>query len=60
MLELSHACGVVHPALVGADRIELIDEHYQSWSVREAFGYETGHGGLTDEQAAELAAIMQP
>lgn len=39
LLELSHACGVIHPSLVSADRIEILDGHLGSRSLRDTFGY---------------------
>ena len=39
LLELSHACGVTHPSLVGPDRIEILDGHFGSRTAREIFGY---------------------
>jgi glutamate synthase domain-containing protein 2 len=40
LLELSHACGVTHPALVGPDRIEILDGHLGSRTAQEIFGYD--------------------
>ena len=39
MLQLSRACGVEHPALVSTDHLELVDEHFQSMTVTQRFGY---------------------
>ncbi len=44
LLELSHACGVTHPALVGRDRIEILDGHLGSRAVQEIFGYDPSWG----------------
>ena len=40
LLELSHACGVTHPGLVGPDRIEILDGHFGSRTAQEIFGYD--------------------
>jgi glutamate synthase domain-containing protein 2 len=40
LLELSHACGVTHPSLVGRDRIEILDGHLGSRSLPEIFDYD--------------------
>ena len=41
LLELSHACGVAHPGLVGPDRIEILDGHFGSRTAQEIFlGYD--------------------
>ena len=44
LLELSHACGVTHPSLVGPDRIEILDGHLGSRTAREIFGYKPSWG----------------
>jgi glutamate synthase domain-containing protein 2 len=56
LLELSHACGVRHPKLVGADRIEILDGHFGSRSLRDIFGYEPG---WADVSARDRLAIDQ-
>lgn len=40
LLELSHACGEFHPSLVPPDRIEILDGHFGSRSLRDTFGYD--------------------
>jgi glutamate synthase domain-containing protein 2 len=49
---LAHACGVAHPALVGTDHLELLDERFGHTSVRELFGYEVGWG-MADAEEVE-------
>jgi glutamate synthase domain-containing protein 2 len=39
LLQLCRACGVQHPAYVSTDDLELVDEHFQSMTVTERFGY---------------------
>lgn len=39
LLQLSRACGVDHPCLVSTDDLEILDEHSQSSSVTERYGY---------------------
>jgi glutamate synthase (ferredoxin) len=39
LLQLSHACGVEHPALVASDHLELVDERFQSVTLSQRFGY---------------------
>jgi hypothetical protein len=58
LLQLALACGVAHPALVGPDRIEVLDGHYGSTTARQLFGYEAGWGlpGLADQAA--LSSLM--
>ena len=40
LLALSRSCGVVHPALVTADHIQIVSERYGVTPLREVFGYE--------------------
>ena len=58
LLSLSHACGVSHPSLVGAERLELLDERFGSVSVRSHFGYEKGWGLPSKERAIETEKLM--
>lgn len=60
MMDLAHACGEVHPALVGLDRFELVDMGIASRSAREVFGYEPGWGLPGQELAEELRALVAP
>ncbi len=46
LLQLSRACGVSHPSLVSTDDLEIVDEHFQSRSVTECFGYPKPAGSL--------------
>ncbi len=39
LYSLARACGVAHPALVGPEHLEIVDERFSSTSVRERFGY---------------------
>jgi len=52
LLLLAHACGVLHPALVTLDELEILDDHFGSRPAREIFGYEAGWGlpGAKDAQ----------
>ena len=63
ILSLSRACGVVHPALVSPDHLEVVDAHFNGTGVRELFGYEEGWGthplgeleGMLEEIDEDLA-----
>jgi glutamate synthase domain-containing protein 2 len=59
LLQLALACGVEHPALVGPDRLEVLDGRFGSTPVRELFGYEEGWGLPSTEDRAEIARIMR-
>lgn len=57
LLRLSHACGVLHPAFIGPDHLEILSDNYGSRSVREVFGYEAGWGipaGVDRERIVEI------
>ncbi len=58
ILELTHACGAVHPALIELDRFELVTSNTSTLSARAAFGYEPGWGGPHASAADELSALM--
>jgi glutamate synthase domain-containing protein 2 len=59
LLELSHACGVSHPRLVGADRIEILDGHLGSRSLRACFDYGPGWADVAEADRPGLDALMQ-
>ena len=56
LLQLSRACGVVHPSLVTLEHLELLDDRFGSRAAREVFGYEPGWGLPSPEDQAGLAA----
>jgi glutamate synthase (ferredoxin) len=39
LLQLSHACGVEHPALIASDYLELVDDRFESVTLSQRFGY---------------------
>lgn len=41
VMELAHACGLPHPALVTLDHFDILGEDFSARSAREAFGYES-------------------
>jgi glutamate synthase domain-containing protein 2 len=44
LLQLAHACGVDHPALIGTDQVEVLDGRYGSMAVSDLFDYPPGWG----------------
>lgn len=42
ILQLSHTCAAIHPALVTPDHFEILDSPYDSQSIRSVFGYREG------------------
>jgi glutamate synthase domain-containing protein 2 len=59
LLQLALACGVEHPALVGADRIEVLDGRFKSTSVRDLFGYQPDWGFPSIEDRAAINSLMR-
>ncbi|WP_114907663.1 FMN-binding glutamate synthase family protein [Ornithinimicrobium murale] len=60
MLKLSEACGVVHPALLDSDDIEILLGNRSATPLREVAGYQPGWGVPSQEQRDALAVLMAP
>ncbi len=61
LVRLALSCGVVHPALVTLDHVELLDSGIESRSAREVFGYREGWGlPSMDDRLALVAALGVP
>jgi glutamate synthase domain-containing protein 2 len=58
ILQLSRACGVCHPALVGGDHIEILDGQFGSRSVYDLFGYDVGWALPSESDRLEIERIM--
>jgi glutamate synthase domain-containing protein 2 len=58
LLKVSEAVGVVHPALITADDVDVLDGVRQATSVREIYGYKPGWGQVGPGTADEITAIM--
>ena len=58
LLRLARACGVVHPALVRADQIELLERHWHASALSEVLGYGPGWGLPSVAQQQELCLLM--
>lgn len=58
LTRLARATGVPHPALVAAERIEVVDDRYGMQPVPEVFGYQPGWGALSDERAQALRELV--
>ncbi|HEU4974525.1 MAG TPA: FMN-binding glutamate synthase family protein [Baekduia sp.] len=58
LLSLARSCGATHPALVSADRLEVVSERYGSASLREVFGYEDGWPLLSPERRRLVAGLV--
>jgi glutamate synthase domain-containing protein 2 len=59
LLQLSLACGVEHPALVGPDRLEVLDGRFASTTVTELFGYEPGWGFPSIADRSTVVELMR-
>lgn len=63
LLWLTRACGAVHPGLVTADHLEILDDQFGSRSIRDVFGYEDSWSlpGKSDQEAiSEIMAFQRP
>ncbi len=58
LLRLARVCGVPHPALVGCERIELLDGT-RAVSAAERFGYRPGWGLPGEADRTELERLMR-
>ncbi len=58
LLQLAHACGVAHPALVGLARIDILDDRFKTESSADVFGYPSNFEPLSDNQRRELSTLM--
>ncbi|MBC8350653.1 MAG: FMN-binding glutamate synthase family protein [Planctomycetes bacterium] len=67
LLQLSHACGQRHPALVSTEHFSILDDQFGGRSATECFGYGPGWGvpsELREEPTVEVnaapAAVIVP
>lgn len=58
LLKVSEAIGVVHPGLISADDVDLLDGLVSARSVRETYGYQPGWGAVGPALADEVIALM--
>ena len=58
LVKVSEAIGVVHPALITADDVDLLDGLKGGKSLREVYGYDAGWGGVGAELAREVSRLM--
>jgi len=60
LLKVSEAVGVVHPALIDADDVDIMDGLRGGQSLRELYGYDAGWGTPGDALRAQINEIMAP
>lgn len=58
LLKISEACGVLHPALIDIDDVELMNGHESSTSLRDVYGYQKGWGQPGDALRDEINRLM--
>ena len=58
LLRLSRACGVVHPSLVTADQLEVLEDRWRAATLREVVGYEEGWGRPSAEDREIVVRLM--
>jgi hypothetical protein len=58
LLQLSRACGVCHPALIGGNHLEILDGQFGSRSVHNLFEYEDGWGLPSEADCREIEQLM--
>jgi glutamate synthase domain-containing protein 2 len=59
LLQLSRACGHLHPALVTLDHLELIDDRFGTRAACEVFGCEPGLGTPSSADREAITGIMR-
>jgi glutamate synthase domain-containing protein 2 len=59
LLQLSRACGVLHPSLVTLDHLAFLDDHFGSREAGDVFGYQPGWGLPSKEDQAALKALAE-
>jgi glutamate synthase (ferredoxin) len=58
LLQLSHACGAVHPALVTLDSFDILDPGMGARSAREVFQYDSEYGIKSPPERAGIEILM--
>jgi glutamate synthase domain-containing protein 2 len=58
LLKVSGAVGVMHPGLITADDIEIMNGDYEARTLRSVYGYKDGWGELGAELRGELAVAL--
>jgi glutamate synthase domain-containing protein 2 len=58
LLELSHACGVVHPSLVTLEHLELLDDRFGTEDAATVFGYEPGWALPSTDDQERIARLV--
>lgn len=59
LLQLSHACGQLHPSLVSLDAFEILDPGFGARGARDVFGYEAHAPGWAPSDRATIEDLMR-
>jgi glutamate synthase (ferredoxin) len=59
LMQLAHACGRVHPALVPLEQIDILDDRFRTDSATHLFGYAERLERLSEAQRGEIVALMR-
>ena len=60
LLKVSEAVGVVHPALITADDVDVVEGVHRTRAVRDVYGYEPEWGVVGPHLHEEIADLMAP
>ena len=58
LTRLSHACGCLHPALLTAEHMEILDGNFGSRPLSEVFGYEPRWELCSQPDLAKVERLM--
>ena len=58
LTRLSHACGCLHPALLTAEHMEILDSNFGSRPLSEVFDYQPGWELAADVDLAAVERLM--
>lgn len=58
ILQLSHAAGLEHPALIRGNQLELVDNKFGSRTIREVFDYQPGWGVPSAQDRDAIVGLM--
>jgi glutamate synthase (ferredoxin) len=60
LLKVSEAVGVVYPALITADDVDVVEGVHRTRTVRDVYGYEPEWGVVGPHLHEEIAGLMAP
>ncbi|MGI8676576.1 MAG: glutamate synthase-related protein [Nocardioidaceae bacterium] len=59
LLKVSEACGVEHPAFIGPDSVEILENLSEGRLLSEVYGYQSGWGYPSEADQSRLQALMR-